>query len=104
MQDVEHGTLKSYIIGLTTCVLLTLISFFLVIQGILTGTSLRIALVLLALIQTWVQLVLFLHLGKESKSRANLLIFLFMALILLTIVFGTLWIMFSLDYRVMPKM
>lgn len=103
MKDVEHGTIKSYLIGITTCILLTLLSFFIVMKEILSGTALRIVLVLLGLIQTWVQLVLFLHLGKESKSaRDNLLIFLFMLLILVTIVGGSLWILFSLDYRVMP--
>lgn len=106
MTDVEHGTLKTYIIGLTTCILLTLLSYFLVVKDILSGNLLRISLVVLGLIQTWVQLVLFLHLGKESKSRANLLVFLFMLLILVTIVFGSLWIMYSLDDRLMqmPKM
>lgn len=105
MKDVEHGTLKTYIIGLTTCILLTLLSFSLVLLKLLSGTPLRIALVLSGLIQTWVQLVLFLHLGKESQSaRDNLLVFLFMALILLTIVGGSLWILFSLDDRVMPHM
>lgn len=104
MLDIEHGTLKSYIVGLTSCILLTLLAYFIVVAKLLTGIVLVISLVLLGLIQTWIQLVLFLHLGKSSKARSNLLVFLFMVVVLAIVFFGSLWIMFSLNERVMPNM
>jgi cytochrome o ubiquinol oxidase operon protein cyoD len=45
-----------------------------------------------------VQLHYFFHLGQESKPRWNLLMFLFMALVLVVVVFGSLWIMYSLEH------
>lgn len=102
--DIEHGTLKSYIVGLLLSVVLTLIAYYIVVLKLLQGPAAVISVVSLALIQAWVQLVLFLHLGKESKSRANLMIFLFMVLILAIVLIGTLWIMYSLNDRTMPFM
>lgn len=100
--DIEHGTLKSYIIGLALSIFLTLLAYLFVVKHILTGGWLMVTIVGLGLVQAWVQLVLFLHLGKESKSRANLMIFLFMVLVLAIVLFGSLWIMYSLNDRVMP--
>jgi len=104
MTDIEHGSFKSYVLGFTLCILLTLVAYFIVVKNLMTGLMLNISLFILGFSQAWVQLVLFLHLGKESKSRSNLLIFLFMVLILAIIFIGSLWIMFSLNSRVMPKM
>jgi heme/copper-type cytochrome/quinol oxidase subunit 4 len=42
---------------------------------------------------------LFLHLGNEAKPRLKLLVFGFMALVVMILVFGSLWIMYSLNYR-----
>lgn len=104
MLDIEHGTLKSYIVGLTSCILLTLLAYFIVVAKLLSGIVMIISLVALGLIQTWIQLILFLHLGKSSKSRSNLLVFLFMLVILMIVFFGTLWIMWSLNSRTMLPM
>jgi cytochrome o ubiquinol oxidase operon protein cyoD len=57
------------------------------------------ALAVLAITQLFVQLTFFLHLDRESKPRWNLQVFLFMLIILLIIVVGSLWIMSNLDYR-----
>jgi cytochrome o ubiquinol oxidase operon protein cyoD len=46
-----------------------------------------------------VQLVFFLHLGGEGKPRWRLTAFLFMLLVLVILVFGSLWIMYNLDYH-----
>lgn len=100
-EGTEHGSIKSYILGFVLSLLFTFASYFLVDLHLLEGAGLVIAITIFALLQAVVQLVLFLHLGTESKPRWNLLVFLFMALVLAVIVFGSIWIMYNLNYRMM---
>jgi cytochrome o ubiquinol oxidase operon protein cyoD len=53
----------------------------------------------LAVAQLLVQLVFFLHLGREPKPRQNLVVFLFMLLVIGILVIGSLWIMHNLNYH-----
>jgi cytochrome o ubiquinol oxidase subunit IV len=96
-----HGNINSYVLGFILSIVLTLVAYFLVSQGILHGWPLNLAIVLLGIGQTWVQLRLFLHLGEEAWPKWNLLAFLFMALVVLIVVVGSLWIMSHLNERVM---
>ncbi|MES2272851.1 MAG: cytochrome o ubiquinol oxidase subunit IV [Chlamydiota bacterium] len=100
-QKIEYGTLRSYVLGFSLSILLTLTAYFLVVAHFLTGLILDLATAGLALIQALVQLVLFLNLIREPKPRWNLIIFLFMTMIVLIIVFGSLWIMNNLNYNLM---
>jgi cytochrome o ubiquinol oxidase operon protein cyoD len=100
-QERENGTLKTYSIGLALCVALTLGAFYLVSEKLFSPTILIGVILFLALIQAAVQLVLFLHLGFEGKPHWNLTVFLFMLLVLVIFVFGSIWIMYSLNYRMM---
>lgn len=99
-----HGTLKSYIVGFVSCLVLTLTSFFLVLANLIEAALLVYLLVFLALAQAVVQLRFFLHLGQEAKPRWESLTFYFMVLVLLIIALGTLWIMHDLDERTMSHM
>ena len=99
-----HGTLKAYIIGFLGAIILTAISFSLVVTQDLTGDLLVYTIVGLALVQAVVQLIFFLHIGQEAKPRWELLIFYFMLLVLFIVVAGSLWIMNDLNKRVMRNM
>lgn len=99
-----HGTLKSYLWGFFLCLFLTSLSFLLVIEKAFSADVLLYTISGLALIQAIVQLVFLLHLGQEAKPKWMMLIFGFMVLILLIIVFGTIWIMNDLNERMMPAM
>lgn len=57
-----------------------------------------------AVIQALIQFVFFLHLGLESKPHENTIAFLFMVLVIIIIVGGSLWIMNNLNYNMMPPM
>jgi cytochrome o ubiquinol oxidase subunit IV len=96
-----HGNLKSSLIGFGISLILTLLSFKLVMDGNFAKESIRIAIVVFASIQVIVQLVFFLHLTEEKKPRWNLIAFLFMVLVLFILVLGSLWIMNNLDERTM---
>lgn len=101
---IEEGSFKSYTWGLFLCILLTLAAYFLVKERWLNETPLIFSIVGLALIQALVQLVLFLYLGQESKPHWKMMVFLFMTMVLLILVLGSMWIMYHLNYRQMPPM
>ena len=100
-KEIEHGTYKSYTLGFIVCTLLTFASFFVKEQNLFSGTSLFIALLFLGMIQVVIQLILFLHVGDEKPPRYNLIVFLFMVLVLVIVIFGSLWIMQNLNRYVM---
>lgn len=97
-------TLKLYAIGLISCLILTGASFLVAYFHPFAKTALIFLLFGLAVFQAAVQLLCFMHLGKEAKPRWMIFFFYFMFLVLLIIVLGSLWIMHDLDQRVMPEM
>ena len=103
-QKEWHGTLKAYIIGFFLALFLTLISFSLVIFKILSGLTLVLTLIALALVQASVQLLFFLHVGQEPKPRWETIAFCMTAIFVLIIVLGSIWVMNDLDERMMPSM
>lgn len=100
-QERDKATQKLYILGFVASILLTFIAYFTVVGHLLTRLALVVAVVTLGVVQALVQFVCFLHLGREAKPRWNLIVFLFMVLIGVVLVFGSLWIMYNLDYRMM---
>lgn len=99
-----HGSYKHYAIGFFGSLILTALSFFLVIAAALEKKSLIYALVALALIQAFIQVRYFLHVGEEPKPKWETGIFFFMVMVVLIIVVGTVWIMYDLNNRVMVGM
>lgn len=98
IENEMHGTLKSYVIGFILSIVLTLASFMLVSEQALAVGDLILTIVGLAVAQVLVQLFFFLHLGSDSKPYWNLTVFLFMLVIMVILVAGSLWIMYNLDY------
>lgn len=104
IQKEYHGTFKSYVIGFIFSLLLTIVSFSLVIMKYFSNQVTIYVIAGLALMQAIVQLLLFLHVGQEAKPRWETIVFYFMVLVLVIIVLGTLWIMHDLDVRMMSEM
>ncbi len=94
-------SLRSYMIGGFLSLLLTLVPYYLVVNDVAKQGHLLVLLALFATLQIVVQLVFFLHITHESKPRWNLLAFLFMLLIVVIVVLGSIWIMSNLDYNMM---
>jgi cytochrome o ubiquinol oxidase operon protein cyoD len=103
-QENSNTLLTSYVIGFVLSIILTFLAYVLVVNHILEGALLVAVIVGLAVIQLFVQLFFFLHLGKESKPRWNLIVFAFALSVVVIIVFGSLWIMNNLDYNMMHDM
>ncbi len=100
-KNPHQGTLFTYVAGFILSVGLTIVAYLLVTKHVYEGWTLIYALVGLAVVQLFVQMFFFLHLGQEPKPRWNLGSFLFMLLVLLIIVVGSLWIMHNLNYNMM---
>lgn len=103
MNDTRDVTLKTYVTGFIWSIGLTLIAYALVVHHALSATTLTAAIIGLALVQFMIQLLFFLHLGRETKPRWKLFVFLFMVMVVLILVFGSLWIMNNLNYRMTPQ-
>lgn len=107
IKNTGHGSLISYVSGFVISIILTLVAYFLVVQyagpgqDILSRSPLIFAIVALAIFQLGVQLVFFLHLGKDSKPHWNLIVFAYAALLIVAIVAGSLWVMYHLNYNMM---
>lgn len=94
---------KSYAAGYVFSILLTLIAYFFTVDGMFSSNNLIFAIVCLALIQVFIQLVFFLHINVEKRPRWNLLIFFSTVSVILIVVIGSLWIMSHLNYNMMPQ-
>lgn len=100
----ETVTLKGYLIGFASSIVLTMLAYLLVRYGSLNKSVLVVVLSLLALTQFSVQLIYFLHVGREFSPRLKLMVMLFMFLIVIILVGGSIWIMNNLNGRMMnPK-
>ncbi|MFC2049483.1 cytochrome o ubiquinol/quinol oxidase subunit IV [Chlamydiota bacterium] len=102
IQKEWHGTLQAYLIGLGASLFLTGAAYLLVIaRAFITREVILLSLIGLAAFQATAQVLFFLHVGEEAKPRWETLVFLFMLLVLLIVVVGTLWIMSDLNHRLM---
>lgn len=95
----SHGSYRSYLVGFGISVILTLISFGLVMNGTLPKALILVCISVAALVQIFVQLSFFLHLNASSEQRWNLLALALTVLVTLLLVGGSLWIMHNLEVR-----
>ncbi|KAF1020444.1 MAG: Cytochrome bo(3) ubiquinol oxidase subunit 4 [Paracidovorax wautersii] len=93
----SHGTVKSYIVGFIISAVLTIIPFWLVMEGVLPHGTTIIAIMVLAAIQVVVQLVFFLHMDRSSEQRWNILSFVFTAMVLIIVIGGSVWVMHNMN-------
>jgi cytochrome o ubiquinol oxidase subunit IV len=95
-------SLKSYLAGFLLSIILTVAAFALVMLGGNLSRSLVLAGILsAAVLQILVHLHYFLHLDTSSAARWNVLALVCTVIIMILFVGGTLWIMSSLNTRMM---
>jgi len=99
-----YGTYKSYIIGFALSVIITCVAFSIVEYKAFSNIHLYIFIALLALLQLYVQLIYFLHFNLDLRGRWNLIVFIFTMIICITLVAGTLWVMFDFYKMMMCKL
>lgn len=91
-----------YSIGFIGSLILTLSAYYLVTAQIFTGMTVAVIIIAMALVQCAVQLIFFLHLGQEGRPRWRLVTMLSMLAIFIVIIFGSIWVMYDLNGRMMP--
>ena len=99
----EHGTIKNYVIGFVLSLVFTLIPYYLAVNQVVKGIALFGTIVGFALVQALIQIVFFLHLGRERKPhwQAGFLIATAGAIVVVT--GATTWIMYHLNTNLMPN-
>lgn len=90
----------AYASGFALSLALTFAAYFLATSGTPRSQQLAAVIAVLALLQFGVQIYCFLHLGKEAGER--LVVLAWATLIVAILVSGSLWIMWSLNGRMMP--
>ena len=103
--EQEHDvgrSVRGYLIGFVLAVLLTAVSFYIARTTLVWGPSIPIALSVLAMAQMGVHLVFFLHLTSGPDNLNNALALAFGLLVVLLLVFGSLWIMTHLNHMMVP--
>jgi cytochrome o ubiquinol oxidase subunit IV len=98
---VSRGSLKSYLTGFVLSLILTAIPFALVMRGTWPPSATLAGIFVAGLVQILVHLHYFLHLDTSSAARWNVAAMIFTLLIMGLFVGGTLWIMYTLNYRMM---
>ena len=100
--DDVAKSIKGYLIGFALAVALTIVSFYIARSTIVWAPSIPIALSVLAIAQMGVHLVFFLHITTGSDNINNVLALAFGLLIVVLLVFGSLWIMTHLNHMNVP--
>lgn len=103
------ATLGTYVTGFVLSIALTLASYVLVEAHVNSSHALLSRAVVIgtvavfAITQFIVQMLCFLHLGLEARPRWKLLIFWMMLGVVLILIFGSIWIMNNLNYRMLAS-
>lgn len=99
--EIAQG-LRGYFIGFVLAVGLTCVSFFIAQSTVVWTPSIPIALSVLAVAQMGVHLVFFLHITTGPDNVNNVLALAFGVLIVMLLVFGSLWVMYNLNHNMLP--
>ena len=107
MIDRNHGWNVSYkplFLGLILSIIFSFAMYRAADRQHLSGDMFFIVIFGLAILQTGIQLILFMQIGLESKPHWNSLSVIFTLIVILIIVGGSVWIMNNLNYNLMPNM
>ena len=98
-----HGTLGSYVIGFVLSVILTVIPFWLVMDGtILDKNMTAIAIMALAAVQVVVHMIFFLHMNTKSEGGWTFMALAFTLTLVVITLAGSIWVMYHMDQNMMP--
>ncbi|BAP58822.1 cytochrome o ubiquinol oxidase subunit IV [Candidatus Tachikawaea gelatinosa] len=92
---------KSYLLGFLYSIILTIIPFFIAINNQFSKKQKLFTIIVCAIFQILVHSIFFLHINKKDEEKWNLVTILFCFIIVMIIFFGSLWIMYHLNYNMM---
>lgn len=103
----NHPSIRTYTIGFILSVALTIVAFAVVILGGLPYWAIVLTILSLAVMQLFVQLYFFLHITDEGRPRLKTHTFVSALIVVIIVVFGSLWIMENLSryhgHNVLPE-
>lgn len=97
-----EGNFLSYSLGYILALLLSLLAFGSVLLHLIPETWVFPGIVGAALAQIYVHLSLFLHMGRRSTPRWNIIVFAFAMIVIAILIGGSIWIMASANQQMMP--
>lgn len=102
----DYGTGKKklgiYAVGFIICSILTLIAFGVVMANSFSRMVTFSIIYSAAIIQFLIQVICFLRLNMQTvQGKINVMSFLFTGVIIFSIICGSLWIMWNLNYNMM---
>jgi cytochrome o ubiquinol oxidase operon protein cyoD len=92
----------AYTAGFILSLVLTVAAYGMVTMKLFPSDLLTSSILVLAMLQLFVQLFFFLHLGRDPKTRWNVVFFIATAGMIFIVVIGSMWIMSHLNYNMMP--
>ena len=95
-EETVHGSVRSYTLGFVLSIVATLIPYYTLTHGLGTTITFVFIAVGAAVVQLLVQLILFLHLSFKRSSSTNTILVAYTGIMVLSIVIGTLWVMYHL--------
>jgi len=95
----HHVTMTPYVIGFLLSLVFTVIPYYLVVYKSFSAHILLGWIIAFAFLQMAIQLIFFLHLGREKKPRFNLFFLTSTGGIILLVVVGSIWIMAHLSHH-----
>ena len=101
--DGPHSTFRGYMTGFVLAVILTVVPFALVMGKVFASSSTTAFVVLgLASVQIVVHMIYFLHMDTKSQGGWSLLALVFMLVLVLITLSGSIWVMYHLNQNMMP--
>lgn len=98
---LTHLSRQKYMFGFALAVVLTLVAFITVAIDALPKPLVLAILFITAIVQIVVHLHYFLHLDRSNKQRWNLVSLAFSLLLIFIFVGGSIWVMITLNARMM---
>ena len=102
--EAYRHDLRGYQTGFILAAILTIVPFAMVAMGSVSATTVRWVIGILGTIQILVHVRYFLHVDLSAERREELYLMLFSASLVVTMIAGTLWILFNLYGRMMMTM
>jgi cytochrome o ubiquinol oxidase subunit IV len=98
-----HASVKGYLTGFLLAAVLTAIPFWLVMAKLLPTSGITALVVLaFAAVQIVVHMIYFLHMNTRVEGGWSMLALLFTAVLVLIMLVGSIWVMYSLNTNMMP--
>ena len=105
LEGAAHGTMRDYVTGFVLAVILTVIPFWIVMNRSIESSSMTaLVILLIGAVQIVVHMIFVLHMNARSEEGWTLLALIFTLVMVVITLTGSLWVMFHLNYNMMPGM